>query len=305
MTITEIENILQTLRTRHLNLDEQTLTTLLIAGGWEEKVRQDALTLFKSSQGSVKKDTTVSSREKENKTHYKSSLPVIEEEGVVSIPLQVVNQNNLVTTEEKVIPQKIVEVQEVQEKKPPLEVATQQKKEKELQQEIVVPRQSDILVPLESSENKIEDKKENTEPQSLVVEEKIVVSKQVEPPSNLPTRPFESTDKVWDFGMYKKTFHHDGEDGGVSVFPPAQVLHKEIVQEEVKKESPPIIELKQQVGSPPHVNLPLLQVEDEPKRDSFSKTKLNVEDEKLVVTTGMMLLFILLLLVYMYTNGRL
>ncbi len=49
MTIAEIESTLRTLRIRHPNLDEELLVTLLTAGGWEEKVIKDAVSIFRSS----------------------------------------------------------------------------------------------------------------------------------------------------------------------------------------------------------------------------------------------------------------
>lgn len=58
MTIAEIESTLRTLRTRHQNLDEELLITLLTAGGWEEKVIKDAVSIFKSSLGRTTTSTT-------------------------------------------------------------------------------------------------------------------------------------------------------------------------------------------------------------------------------------------------------
>ncbi len=47
MTISELENTLQSLLQRHPNLDEAMLTTLLASGGWDEKTIQEALVLFR------------------------------------------------------------------------------------------------------------------------------------------------------------------------------------------------------------------------------------------------------------------
>ena len=54
MTISEIESTLKTLETRHPKLDEAMLVTLLRAGGWEEKVIQEAIMVFR---GGGKKST--------------------------------------------------------------------------------------------------------------------------------------------------------------------------------------------------------------------------------------------------------
>lgn len=49
MTISEIETTLSTLRTRHQNLDEAMLTTLLSAGGWDAGSINDAIQLFRGT----------------------------------------------------------------------------------------------------------------------------------------------------------------------------------------------------------------------------------------------------------------
>ena len=46
MTLNEIQSTLDTLRIRHSNLDEQMLTTLLYASGWDDRAVHDAITLF-------------------------------------------------------------------------------------------------------------------------------------------------------------------------------------------------------------------------------------------------------------------
>lgn len=48
MNLHEIEETLHILKSRHSDLDEQMLVTLLRGGGWEEKHIQDALFLFRS-----------------------------------------------------------------------------------------------------------------------------------------------------------------------------------------------------------------------------------------------------------------
>lgn len=49
MTIAEIEHTLRTLCLRHQKLDTELLVTLLTAGGWEDKIIKDAVTLYSSS----------------------------------------------------------------------------------------------------------------------------------------------------------------------------------------------------------------------------------------------------------------
>lgn len=50
MSLNEIENTLNELKTRHPNLDETMLVTLLNAGGWEEKMIRDAVLVFNESK---------------------------------------------------------------------------------------------------------------------------------------------------------------------------------------------------------------------------------------------------------------
>jgi hypothetical protein len=50
MTINEIESTLHTLEKRHPNLTEEMLLTLLRSSGWEEKVIQEALVIFKTTR---------------------------------------------------------------------------------------------------------------------------------------------------------------------------------------------------------------------------------------------------------------
>lgn len=51
MTLHEIEETLHTLQSRHSDLNEQMLVTLLRSGGWEEKNIQEAIFLFRSEGG--------------------------------------------------------------------------------------------------------------------------------------------------------------------------------------------------------------------------------------------------------------
>ncbi len=71
MTLHEIEQTLDTLRTRHPGLDEGMLVTLLRSGGWEEKQVEEARVLFKT--GSLE----------EGVVEEYISLPMVETEAVL------------------------------------------------------------------------------------------------------------------------------------------------------------------------------------------------------------------------------
>jgi hypothetical protein len=112
------------------------------------------------------------------------------------------------------------------------------------------------------------------EPQSLIVPSvrPMFPKEEVEPPENLPLRPFETTPHVWSFAQYKDIFHGD-------VMP----------QKEVKVvEKPPIVVPVFVPVAAPHTN----------------SIPLDKKDESLVALASVCLLVILLLLGYMYSNGR-
>ncbi len=70
MTLSEIDTILEDLAKRHVNLDKELLTTLLLAAGWESKLIRDAVVLFEQNQ---KKQST-----------QKETLPEINANGIVA-----------------------------------------------------------------------------------------------------------------------------------------------------------------------------------------------------------------------------
>lgn len=78
MTIAEIEYTLRTLCLRHQKLDTELLVTLLTAGGWEDKIIKDAVTLFNSSPEKYKTVNAVPSLVKD------SSATKVETKEVVS-----------------------------------------------------------------------------------------------------------------------------------------------------------------------------------------------------------------------------
>ena len=73
MTLSEIENILLELATRHPDLNEELLRTLLLSAGWEEKLIKEALVLFKQNSA-VTITTTVPALVQAPASHPSSSL---------------------------------------------------------------------------------------------------------------------------------------------------------------------------------------------------------------------------------------
>jgi len=67
MNLEEVENILKTLVERHPDLDEEMLKTLLSSGGFEEKVINDAVLLYRKSNLVVSKPVEDIKEIKENK----------------------------------------------------------------------------------------------------------------------------------------------------------------------------------------------------------------------------------------------
>lgn len=344
MTIAEIESTLRTLRTRHLNLDEEMLITLLTAGGWENKTIQEAIVVFRSllqrepivtrpnpvlvvpkieTENSVLASTDIppiiisqnegvkivaseaynpeASHMVNVNTLERTSIPVAEivyynntgeEEGV----LQVVPGTEAIVSKEKVakirdipelIEQKVEQKlpnQEIQRGENPLvsegkdiqhivksQELTESKVEQPLPSQAVRVVKNTVIIG-GKEEGKI------TEPQSLVeqkVEQKSL-SREIEPPENLPLKPFESTPHVWPFSKYKEVFHGDA-------MLPLPADERAIVNSITGINNTPVKKIKV-------------------KRIGFHGDN---EDEGLIFLTGTTLLIILLLLAYMYSNGRL
>lgn len=94
MTLTEIETTLGQLASRHPGLNEELLTTLLLAAGWEEMALKEALMLFKQKQFTVVPPQTSMETVSVASTINVSVPPVVHEEivqtsdvGMVSDPL--------------------------------------------------------------------------------------------------------------------------------------------------------------------------------------------------------------------------
>lgn len=206
MTINEIEATLHTLEGRHPDLTEEKLLTLLRASGWEEKVIQEAVVIFKTTRA------------------LGTGTP------------------RVTKSEDKPEPKK-EETKNTQVNIPPIQTTTP-----------------------------------SAEPQSLVTNNKTdsTQTKKVEPPENLPLKPFESADHVWPLSRYNEVFHGD--------VPPilSRAESKLVDEHNGKKED-----------------------EHEEKIIKLKRTPFDGEDEGLIILTGISLFIVLLLLAYMYSNGRL
>ncbi len=217
MTINEIESTLASLRSRHPDLDETMLTTLLLAAGWDDRSRNDALAVFRG------RSAVVAQKKME-------SFPPLQTEPVLPPTVEgdhLLLSHNPETEEVTVTPvtlEKVTFVEHVE------------------------------------------------EPQSLIIPPVKVVSpkEEVEPPHNLPLRPFETTPHIWSFARYKDVFH--GES----------IPQKEV---EVIVDRPVVVPVFVPVATPQTIPL-------------------DKKDESLVVLASVCLLVILLLLGYMYSNGR-
>ena len=221
MTINEIESILETLETRHPNLDEVLLLTLLRAGGWDEKVIRDAVLLFRNSYGKPRSRVPPMFVPLQSDPVFPETADTAHtllehnpEEGEVILK----KENEIVGVESPAIPPVLDEtVKEVP--KP--------------QEEVIIPVPSvvpEVVLPLHEELIQKIPESEALEPQSLIpptppssLPKKIEES---EPPLDLPVKPFESTSHVWPFSRYKDVFH--GE-----VMPLLKKEEEEVVKEHV------------------------------------------------------------------------
>lgn len=78
MTIREIESIIEDLRLRHKDLDEELLITLLTAGGWENKTIKDAVALFRLAENKI-----IARKTPPEKTSEEKPVVIIEEEVII------------------------------------------------------------------------------------------------------------------------------------------------------------------------------------------------------------------------------
>jgi hypothetical protein len=325
MTIAEIESTLSTLCIRHPNLDDELLVTLLTAGGWEDKVIQDAVTIFKSSPNkyriginSFQLPVGQNPKTKINQNVSEIGVVVAKDVGIVAsikpspVHTEVETKNeesspivyyNNEGKEEKVLPVFFDSEVPVEKKEiPVIHNITEVKPTVVVPAEIVTPLidlKEKIEIPIKEVISEkvgafVETQKETSkgvslpevstekiiEPQSLILQDILpkVVAQKIDPPENLPLKPFESTPHVWPFSKYKEVFH-----GETMLHPPTDemvlVNNKAVVSEEHK--------------------------ESHLKKIKIKRTGFDSEDEGLIFLTGTTLLVILLLLAYMYSNGRL
>jgi hypothetical protein len=274
MSISEIENILGTLKTRHPDLDAKMLETLLLAGGWDEPMRRDALALFKSGVTAIAIPNTPSAPKPVTPATIvteKATDPVVT---TASMETQIHNSLISPTASEDIV--YITSDGHVEEDLSAVPASSNDSPVfiKETLVKPVVAQVSDNTVkPALQNENLQSVEALAVPPQekqSLVIpaEEQPVQRKDTELPDNLPLVPFESAPNVWSFSKYKDVFY--GE-----VMPAVNDEERHLKQKPVEE----------------HILV--------------EKVPLDRKDESLVVLAGTMLLVIIVLLGYMYSNGRL
>lgn len=307
MNISEIESTLQTLIKRHKDLNESMLVMLLTSSGWEEKMIKDAVLLFRN----LPKNQQVASSVENNKEQSIPPTPVVKEEKSITLLKKDITINGVILNKEvdtinspqspQNVPLPIVSKNEKIEELPQI-----QKLEPEVSKEIVYYDSSGQEEEVVPASLLVDDGKElpkveplkiptiDKEPESLIIPDVVVPQvdivqasslnihneeKQIEPPLNLPLKPFESTQHVWPFSKYKEVFHGD-------VMPPLSQEERVLVQGPTVKK-------------------------DETEKEVVKKVRVKKiggfdgEDEGLIFLTGISLLIILFLLAYMYSNGRL
>jgi hypothetical protein len=256
MTLREIEDALTILISRHRDLDDGMLVTLLQAGGWDQRSIQEAVNLF----------------------HLRKS------------------KAHLVTVPKNLLP--------------------------ELQTEPLLPPQ------VETDHLLVDHQRVTQEPlerQSLIssgVEhvptiKEVKIKKEVEPPHNLPLRPFESAPHIWEFSRYKEMFY-----GNTMPEPQEEAVKEELpvplipepkpqpVIAETKKEPeevklPEPVKVEEVVAIKEPVKVQQVKIAAPSTSVHLTKELLAKKEEKLVLLAFIMLVLILLILGYMYSNGRL
>ncbi len=310
MTLTEIENVLQSLSARHQNLNEELLITLLTAGGWEEKYIKDACALFKTMPKKVLPSPVA--EEKPIQYSVNNNHPNENMGDIVASP-QSVNTNTSIKSEEQNIytqPSAVPVLTEqihITKSENTVNVATIKTGEMVYyngngEEEVLLPSIPDDQV-VENGHNLT---KENQDkiflvgditnktstpieegqvlPESLIVPPPQKKEPNALPPENLPVKPFDSSPHFWSFAKYKEVFDAKAHIDEASI----------VASQSVQKNSKLVS-----------------TVEDVQKKDivikSSTRTKrtgFDAEDEGLIFLTATTLLIILLLLAYMYSNGR-
>lgn len=231
MTISEIETTLNDLQTRHATLDEATVSLLLSSANWEQSAINEALAVFRSSP--------------------------------LKAPLIQGNIDNKVSTGSGVQDLKVVS---------PLSTTQTSFKgdDREVSTSNTVSGGTNSLVQPPVAVV-VPPPKVLTEEKESLVSAVNHISKEVEPPENLPLKPFVTTPNVVPFSEYKTNYESVKKDAGAVVEEHKEQTHEAEVIKKVRIE----------------------------------RSRFDMEDEGLIMLTGSMLLIILLLLAYMYTNGRL
>lgn len=291
MTITEIESTLRELRARHQNLNEETLVTLLTAGGWEDKIIKEAVTLFRITQEGKKEEVSnpvLPTNKKEDSESIQEGViggQLLDKKTDEVKPVVVANPNNtgFVVTDSSPNESKVEEISKLVyysttgEEEPILQTLPDKGKELpkieegdfHLPEDTKIEEGQLVVQPVEIN-TFVEIKKEQTDIQQNLKRTDNVHKN--EPPENLPLKPFEGTPHVWPFSKYKEVFHGETMSSANQ---------------------------KEEVITAPVLNGEVLR-KSKIKRNGFGG-----EDGNLLLLTGITLLIILLLLAYMYSNGRL
>ncbi len=182
MTIHEIQTTVDSLRERHHNLTEHLLTTLLQAGGWDERSCKEALVLFREGGASDKRqpDTYIAAEKQLPSPH----------DMLLKQSVSLENKTEVQETREEVETHVEVAVDEEQ---------VQQTERPQLPEEDF------------SKTKELENTGAVSEAQSLVFSDNVSEKKEdaADLPDNLPLKPFDESAHTWSFSKYKDLFHQD------------------------------------------------------------------------------------------------
>jgi hypothetical protein len=326
MTLSEIETTIGELSVRHPGLNEELLKVLLASAGWEDKVIKDAVVIFKqkapSLTGSLEIKAPAPPSVQVSVTPPQASIdsqkvsstdamvffqPDGKEEGLLPVfKDDVVKEKSKETIKTGIVFTEPVPQPPVTETKnvsvlAPVEMPI---KDREQEAQPILNEQATLAqvqtadfqknIPQEKATERVVPEVTppipSLDPQSLITESSQATQQEpkiVEPPSNLPLLPFESSPHVWSFSKYKDVFHGDSK-----------------TQSKAVPERPQVISVMQQAVSNP---LPIQDVVSHvPDQEVVvQEVPLKKNDMPLVVLATFMLFVIILILGYMYSNGRL
>lgn len=206
MTIHEIQTTVDSLRERHHNLTEHLLTTLLQAGGWDERSCKEALVLFREGGTSDKQSP----------------------DAYIATEKQLPAPHDMLL-EQPVHEKVVAEIEEV-----PQEISSHV--EVVIDEEQVQQTEQPHLPEGDFSKTKEpENASAVSEVQSLVFLDNVPEKKEdvTGLPDNLPLKPFDESSHTWSFSKYKDLFHQD-----VSVDNP--VVYDEPLPEPVPQPEQPL-----------------------------------------------------------------